>query len=185
MKMNNWTKCIQGRVKWKEVIEKANIFKQWSCSMMMMMMMMMKKKSILFYLSLYEKAESLYIEDRERIGWENKVLKTKCFLSQAIAAVQNIRSYFHSYVQSVIRKTKVSGLKTGALLQLRAGKANRPDEVSASLLPNGYRREGFSCKLRRPDLKTSNFYRSKSSCTWLQWKHYLICRGYVSVTSGR
>jgi hypothetical protein len=28
MKINNWTKCIQDRVKWKEVVEKAKTFKQ-------------------------------------------------------------------------------------------------------------------------------------------------------------
>ena len=28
MKISNWTKCMQDRVKWKEVIEKAKTFKQ-------------------------------------------------------------------------------------------------------------------------------------------------------------
>jgi hypothetical protein len=28
MKINNWTKCIQDRVKWREVFEKARTFKQ-------------------------------------------------------------------------------------------------------------------------------------------------------------
>jgi len=32
MKINYWTKCIQDLVKWKEVVEKAKTFKQWSCS---------------------------------------------------------------------------------------------------------------------------------------------------------
>jgi len=32
MEINNWTKCIQDRVKWKEVVEKAKTFKQRSCS---------------------------------------------------------------------------------------------------------------------------------------------------------
>jgi hypothetical protein len=32
MKMNNWTKRIQGRVKWKEVAEKSRTLKKWSCS---------------------------------------------------------------------------------------------------------------------------------------------------------
>jgi len=27
MKMNNWTRCIRYRVKWKEVVEKAKTFK--------------------------------------------------------------------------------------------------------------------------------------------------------------
>jgi len=31
-KIDNWTKCVQDRDKWKEVVEKAKIFKQWSCS---------------------------------------------------------------------------------------------------------------------------------------------------------
>jgi len=28
MKINNWTKCIQDWVKWKEVVEEAKTFKQ-------------------------------------------------------------------------------------------------------------------------------------------------------------
>jgi hypothetical protein len=32
MKINNWTECIQDRVKWKEVVEKAETFKECSCS---------------------------------------------------------------------------------------------------------------------------------------------------------
>jgi hypothetical protein len=28
MKMNNWTKCIQDRLKWKKVTQKAKTFKQ-------------------------------------------------------------------------------------------------------------------------------------------------------------
>ena len=32
MKIKNWTKCIQDRVKWKEVVEKAETFKEISCS---------------------------------------------------------------------------------------------------------------------------------------------------------
>jgi len=32
MKINNWAKCIQDPIKWKEVFEKARIFKQGSCS---------------------------------------------------------------------------------------------------------------------------------------------------------
>jgi len=31
MKINNWTQCIQDRVKWKEVNEKAKNSKQWNC----------------------------------------------------------------------------------------------------------------------------------------------------------
>jgi hypothetical protein len=27
MKINNWTECIQDRVKWKEIVEKAKSFK--------------------------------------------------------------------------------------------------------------------------------------------------------------
>jgi hypothetical protein len=29
MKINNWTECIQGHVKWKEVDEEDKTFKQW------------------------------------------------------------------------------------------------------------------------------------------------------------
>jgi hypothetical protein len=32
LEINNWTKCTQDRVKWKEVVEKARTFKQWICS---------------------------------------------------------------------------------------------------------------------------------------------------------
>jgi hypothetical protein len=32
MKINNWTKCMQDRVKWKKVVETAKTFKQRSCS---------------------------------------------------------------------------------------------------------------------------------------------------------
>jgi len=32
IKVNNWTKCVQDWDKWNEVVEKAKIFKQWSCS---------------------------------------------------------------------------------------------------------------------------------------------------------
>jgi hypothetical protein len=32
MKMNNWTKRIQVRMKWKKVVKKAKNFKQRSCS---------------------------------------------------------------------------------------------------------------------------------------------------------
>jgi hypothetical protein len=28
MKINNWAKCIQDRIKWKEVVEQAKTFKQ-------------------------------------------------------------------------------------------------------------------------------------------------------------
>jgi hypothetical protein len=30
--VNNWTKCTQDRVKWKEVVQKARTFKQYNCS---------------------------------------------------------------------------------------------------------------------------------------------------------
>jgi hypothetical protein len=153
---------------------------------MTMMMTMMKKKSIQFYVSLYETADRLYVEDRKRIRRENKVLKSKCLVSQAIAAVQEYLQIF-SFIRAVSdQKSKCFRLEDRrSLAGITAGRTNRPDEVSTSLLPNRHRREGFSCKLRRLDLKISNFYRSKSSCTWLQWKRYLICRGHVSITSGR
>ena len=32
MKISNWTKCMQDRVKWKEVVEKAETFEECSCS---------------------------------------------------------------------------------------------------------------------------------------------------------
>jgi len=32
MKINNWTECIHDRVKWKEVVEKFETFKEYSCS---------------------------------------------------------------------------------------------------------------------------------------------------------
>ena len=32
IKVNNWTKRVQDWDKWNEVVEKAKIFKQWSCS---------------------------------------------------------------------------------------------------------------------------------------------------------
>jgi len=32
IKINNSAKCIQVRIKWEEVVEKAKIFKQWNCS---------------------------------------------------------------------------------------------------------------------------------------------------------
>ena len=119
----------------------------------------------------------LYAEDFERLGWKSMVLNPKCFLSQAIAAVQEYLQIF-SFIRAVSdRKANVSGWKTGALLQVTAEAANMSDGVSTSPLPSGYRREGFSWKLGTPELKTSNFYRSKSSCTWLQWKHYLYLSG--------
>jgi hypothetical protein len=68
--------------------------------MMMMTMMMMMMKSLQFYVSLYETAGRLYVEDRKRIGWENKVLKPKRFLSQDIAAVQEYLQLF-SFIRAV------------------------------------------------------------------------------------
>jgi hypothetical protein len=32
MRVHNWSDCIQDRCKWKEVIEEAKIFNEWSCS---------------------------------------------------------------------------------------------------------------------------------------------------------
>jgi hypothetical protein len=32
MRVNNWAKCIQDRIKWKEVVEKAKTFQKCSCS---------------------------------------------------------------------------------------------------------------------------------------------------------